>query len=156
MPEQEHNLVKLSLTRPAVEALIGAQPELKVALTQQVCEAILRKHVLGCVSNNPEVKAMLKRLEQVAQEEILKQVGTIKTDWHGRLTDFKLKPEVELFVQERLSTCSDGILRARVEQAVSQTMAKLDETINAKVAAMVPDIVRAKVALAVKKVAEGL
>lgn len=152
----EHEAVKLVLTRPAVDALLGADPSLKVTLTQQVCEAVIKKHILGSVANNPDIKALLSRLNEVATAEIARQVGEIKTDWQGRIIDLKLRPEVERFIQEQLTKCSDTILRSRVERAVESTMAKLDDMINAKVAAMVPDIVRAKVALAVKKVSESL
>lgn len=151
-----HNLVRLNLTRPAVEALLGAQPELRVHLSQQVCEAVYKKHVLGCVANNPAIKELLSRLEQVASLEIQKQIGDIRTTWQGSLYEYQLRPEVMEHLRKQLDGKASDILRKLVEESIEKTMKGLEDMIQAKVNAMVPTLVRSKVAAVVEAISKAL
>ena len=148
--------VKLVMTRPAVEALLGAQPELKVQLTQQVADQIVSKHVLKSIIGNQQINALVSDLRAVASAEIVRQVGTIKRDWTGQVTECKLNSEVEEKIKSLVVARVDELASRLVTEKIDKKMAELDSIIDRQLALIVPDVVRAKVQAAVKKVAESL
>lgn len=140
MTNQPPHSVSIRLTQPAMEALLGASPELKVQLTAQVCEEFAKRHVLKCVENNPEIKQLLARIDACAQAELIRKIGK----YHYSGDKLTLQPYVLEKLQKEVNAAAENLLDSLVNNAVKNIQDKISTIVDRKVDVRVNDLINSK------------
>lgn len=136
-PEQKH-IVNLQLTRPALEALIGSDPEVHLRLTQQVTEEYAKRHIIKCLNGHPMLTQMIKNLDAFLQLSVSDRIGEVHNLYSGRTPTVTLSSEVENNLQRTI----DEKARLLTEQMVKAAVARAEVNIEVLVERHVTDAIR--------------
>lgn len=131
MPEK----LRLSLTAPALEQLIGGNTEIELEIRQCVASAFARRH-LGNLLNEETQRTIAAARDGVKQEiadsfsrALLEIVATLNVDSYGRVRA-TLKPEVIQQIESHVRGAAGAIMNETITTAIEQRLANINAEIS--------------------------
>ena len=131
------------IIRPNAETLAallfeGLDPQGVLELKQHIISDFTNKHLKGLIDTQV-VHAAILRIEAAMDNYIKREIGIVKTDWQGKVTDVALAPDLERHVQEYMSIRArnqvEAVLRTWDEPPFEATIRRMVEEEMQKITA---------------------
>lgn len=158
-PDPPH--VQLRLSRAAVDALLGADPEAKVALTHQVVEHVAKQHVLKAVENDPTIQRIVGSVKEACTSEAYRLTNSMVADTRERYATVgkyellePLKSAVQAAVRKAIHDEVDATVKAIVGNSKTLIQERVRADVDYLVKCEVRDLVLAKFKEAMAKAGE--
>lgn len=150
-----HN-VTIRMTQPAMQALLGDQPEIKAEITRQVASQFLERHLDRPMSQIPELSRLIAeytvKLEQEFRDKTEKFIGKVNRDVYQRILSIDLHPDLKRKIDEAVlalvhknirEIVDAAMLEKNLEARVQRTVDILvDEEIHRRVKAKMDDVLK--------------
>lgn len=105
--ESQRLIARLSLTRPALDRLLGGDTELEIRLRHQIVKDFT-SHKLVPLLKAPEIESLLNNLKGQTIRMIEEQIG--KVPGYYTKTNFALTPEFEAKVRAKVNDAVSAVL----------------------------------------------
>lgn len=141
--------VRLNLTLPALERLIGDNPQLQIELSQQVCDAFIRNKIFKSIENSIHLASVGNKLTEEVNDQIKKAFGIKNVDWYNRITNWDMPVEWQTLITNKVRETVDTHIRNRTDltKIISDAVeARLNQVIDFEIKQQV----RAKIAKAME------
>ena len=116
----------------ALERLIGGDSEVEVEIRNSVVQKFAEKH-LKPVANSAAITSTITDIKTAITSTITDiktaiaseirqqceaQIATFKTDYYGRATEIKLRPEIKTEIDRQIKTIMDNTVQKAIQEAV--------------------------------------
>jgi hypothetical protein len=127
MTQNDTKLIKMSVSLPALERLLGGDSQLEIDLRQQIAEQFAKKHVKALI-NAEALKSVTSTLSSAVTQTVKDQVGTVVYDYNKSVYTMRLTKQMEEAVS--------GIIKNIVNTSLLNLQSKIMLEIQQKVEAM--------------------
>ena len=150
--ESDRHGMRLCLSRPAMQALLGSDPNLCLEISRQVL-AKMQVSALAETKDLPEIKAMLEDIDSRLSDEFMK-LFSVEQGCSWNYVSATLTPavsaKIDQFIQKSVTDATDLLIRKYFDEAVLH----IDEKIAWRVDYLVGQMVRTRVEKAFKEIME--
>lgn len=112
--------MKLSLSLPALERLLGNDTEMEIELRHQIVENFTKKHLIGVVKSEAYQETW-KAMREVIKQAILVEVGqyTRKDYWSGvKEDDLRIKSDIKELITIAVNKAVDEALKTAISTKI--------------------------------------
>lgn len=131
--------IRISLTKPALDALLEKQPEAMVDITNGVIEQFCKQNFVK-LAEDSQIRLRMAELMYQAKNDILQEIGIANSNWRSR-EEMQISPEHKVKVQELIKKAADGYIR----EAIEKELAAIDQKVKDRVSYLLYDIVKKSV-----------
>lgn len=119
MEEQEQkNILRLVLTRPALDRLIGGDSELEVELRHAAIKEVLSKHVQTIIYDDT-IQNIERLIKDRVAEYVRELVGGRKTgDYYKIILNQAVEDKVKEVVNKTATACVDKLIADKIEKEI--------------------------------------
>lgn len=148
--------VRLNLTLPALERLIGDNPQLQIELSQQVCDAFIRNTILKSLETSVPLQAAKRSLQDEIDRKVKQELGIVATDWYGKVTNWKIPTEWQSVFDNKIKELIDKQLSSLNGQIENMVASELKHKVEYYTDSQIKSHVKKQVADAVATLTKGL
>lgn len=105
----------------ALERLIGGDAQVEIEIRNSVVQKFAERH-LKPLANSTAMENTLNGLREdiakTVREKCEKEIATFKSDWYGRVSEVKLRPEVKAEIDSQVRNVVDDTIRKTVDESI--------------------------------------
>lgn len=108
-------------SQAALERLIGGDSKLAIEARNSIIQNFTQKHLKSLVSLDVvqnEAQKLRKDFNILVAERISQEIGIIKTNHYGTVTECKLKPEIEALLKNSIDAFVSELIRKTIEKKI--------------------------------------
>jgi phage baseplate assembly protein W len=149
--------VKLELTRPALERLIGGDTELEVGLRKQIVHEFTRRHLAELCKEEAMLSAVAL-VRQTASEIVRQEVDItgLLNQYGGSELGQRMRQAIQQAAEKAVDECVAERLKSwerHIEYLVTKSLkSQIDAEVKRQIAAAVETLIRERVAEAMKAI----
>jgi LPS O-antigen subunit length determinant protein (WzzB/FepE family) len=104
----------------ALERLIGGDSQVEIDIRNSVVQKFTEKHLKAVVNSDAVQRAMTwikTDVERQISDRLTQEIGTFKSDYYGRISDVKLRPEINTEIDRRVRDSINTIVSNAIAEA---------------------------------------